>query len=75
MFKISLFTKAMLIVVGIFALYGAVIISFVIPKVDNNIQILQEKNAKEVLEKISVITKNVQHDLENYKQESLQNYQ
>ncbi len=69
MFKTSLFGKSMFIVIGIVLIYSFIIISFIIPKVNNNIENLQETNAKEVLNKIALITKNVHYDLELYKKE------
>ena len=74
MFKLSLFSKVMLILIGVVITYSLIIVSFVIPKVNNNIQMLQEKNAKEVLDKISTITKNVHLDLKNYKEDSLEKH-
>ncbi|NPA55710.1 MAG: response regulator [Epsilonproteobacteria bacterium] len=72
MLKSNIFFKAMLVVVSVIMIYTISISLFVMPKVDNIVQNLEEKNAKEVLDKIVTITKNVSNDVQNFKQYSLE---
>ena len=64
----------MFIAVGIIALYTVAITNLVIPKINKDIQTLEEKSAKEILNKIATISKNVSKDLESYKKNALQNH-
>ncbi|MEA3512369.1 MAG: hypothetical protein U9R37_02110, partial [Campylobacterota bacterium] len=59
MFKSKIFLKAMMIVTSVIIIYTLVISIFVLPKIDESIISLEEKNAKEVLSKVVTITKNV----------------
>ncbi len=74
MFKSKIFLKAMLVVTSVIVIYTLSISIFVIPKIDNSIQILEEKSAKETLSKVITITKNVSSNLEDFKQRSLQRH-
>ena len=74
MFKSKIFLKAILIVTSIIVIYTLAISIFAIPKIDESIQNLEEKNAKEILAKVATITKNVYKDLESYKQITLQKH-
>ncbi|MEA3513746.1 MAG: cache domain-containing protein, partial [Campylobacterota bacterium] len=55
-------------------IYTLVISIFVLPKIDESIISLEEKNAKEVLSKVVTITKNVSKDLDSFKASSLQKH-
>ena len=70
--KSNIFFKAMFVVISVIVVYTLSISLFVMPKVDDIVQKLEEKNAKEVLDKIVTITKSVSNDLSNFKQYSLQ---
>ena len=74
MFKSKIFLKAMLIVTSVIVVYTLSISIFVIPKIDNSIQNLEKKNAKEILSKVVTLTKNVSSNLEDFKQRSLQRH-
>ena len=74
MFKSKIFLKALLVVVMVIATYTVAITAFVVPKINNIIYKLEEKNAKEVLDKVVTLTKNVANDLENFKKISLKKH-
>ena len=74
MFKSKIFLKAMSVVASIIGIYALAISLFVIPKIDNTVQDLEEKNAKEVLSKVVTIVNNVSKDLESYKKTALQKH-
>lgn len=74
MFKSKIFFKAMLVVTSIITIYTLAISIFVIPKIDTSIQNLEEKNAKEVLSKVTSIVNNVSKNLESFKELSLQQH-
>jgi len=74
MFKSKIFLKAMLIVAGVIVTYTIAISLFAIPKIDESIQSLEEKNAKEILNKVVLISKNVARDLNSFKERSLQRH-
>ena len=67
MFKSKIFLKAMLIVSSVIVIYTLAISIFVIPKINDSIYSLEEKNAKEILSKVVTITKNVSKDLESFR--------
>ncbi len=72
MFKSKIFIKAMLIVTVLVAGYSIAVSIFIIPKINNDIKQLEEKNAKQILSKVVTIVKNVHNDLETFKESSLQ---
>jgi len=74
MFKSKIFFKVMLVIASIITIYTISISGFVLPKIDNTIQNLEEKNAKESLSKITTIVNNVSKDLDSFKQYSLQKH-
>ncbi len=74
MFKTKIFHKAMLIVTILIIGYIAAISVFVLPKIDKSIQILEENNGKEILNKVVTITENVSFDLQRFKQTALQRH-
>ncbi len=74
MFKFKIFFKAMLLVATIIIAYTAIISVFVIPKIDSIVQSLEEKRAKEVLDKVVTISRNVSKDLDIFKVSSLKKY-
>jgi len=74
MFKSKIFLKAMFIVTSVIIVYTLSISILVIPKINNSIYSLEERNAKEVLKKVITITKNVSKDLDSFKKNSLQKH-
>jgi signal transduction histidine kinase len=72
MFTSKIFLKAMFIVASVIIIYTVAISLFAIPKIDESIQNLEEKNAKVVLNKVVTISKNVSKDLNSFKKRSLQ---
>jgi len=72
MFTSKIFLKAMFIVASVIIIYTVAISMFAIPKIDESIQSLEEKNAKVILNKVVTITKNVSKDLNSFKERSLQ---
>jgi len=74
MFKSKIFLKAMLIVSSIIVVYTMAIYLFAIPKIDDSIQSLEKKKSKEILNKVTILTKNVNKNLQNYKKTALQNH-
>ncbi len=74
MFKSKIFHKTMLIVTGLIVGYIAAVFVFVLPRIDKSIQKLEEKNGKEVLNKVVTITENVSADLQRFKQTALQRH-
>jgi two-component system chemotaxis sensor kinase CheA len=72
--KSKLFLKAMFIVASIIVIYTLAITMLAIPKIDSSIEVLEEKNAKEVLAKVVMLTKNFHANLETYKQDALQRH-
>jgi signal transduction histidine kinase len=61
----------MLVVSSVIVIYALAITVFAIPKIDDSIRSLEERNAKEVLSKIVTISQNVANDLESFKKRSL----
>jgi len=61
-------------VFSIIFIYTLVISVFVIPRFDTTIRTLEEKNAKDVLEKVKFFTLNVYDELEIYKKQILQEH-
>ena len=74
MFNSKIFLKAMLIVASVIITYTIAISMFAIPKIGESIQTLEEKNAKEILNKVVLITENVSSDLNSFKERSLQRH-
>ncbi len=74
MFSSVIFRKALFLVIGLIIIYTIILAVFVIPKVEDSIHTLEEKNAKEALSKIVTISKNVYIDLESYKKDALEKH-
>ncbi len=64
----------MFIVTTLIIGYIAALFIFALPKIDKNIQALEEKNGKEILNKVVTIAKNVSTDLERFKKTALQRH-
>ncbi len=71
MFKSKIFLKAMLIVTTSILVYTLALTLFIVPKVENKIKKIEEKNAKETLNKIVKIVKNVNKDLVRFRDFSI----
>ncbi len=74
LFNSKILYKTMLIVSTLIIGYIVAVSIFALPKIDESIQLLEEKNGKDVLNKIVTITQNVHTDLEYFKKISLERY-
>ena len=74
MLRSKIFLKAMLVVTGIIVLFMLGMTVFVIPKIDTTINALETRNAKELLGKVTAITKQVHEDLQSYQHEALRQH-
>jgi len=63
----KLFKKVFVSLSLIFILSTAFLLAVLVPTVEKNIQEMEEKNAKDILEKVKLLAENVQRDLDNYK--------
>lgn len=68
MFKSKLFIKAMFIVCNMIIIFTLAIYFFAIPKVEDSFQNLEESHAKETLNKVVLLVKNVQKNLLDFEQ-------
>lgn len=74
MIKSKIFLKTILVIFSMIAVYTAAIFFIAIPKIDTTIQSIEQKNAKEMLNKVVIITKNVDRDLKSFKKISIQKH-
>jgi diguanylate cyclase (GGDEF)-like protein len=74
MLKISILQKVILLFTILYIGYISAINVFTLPKIDNTVQNLEKKLAKEVLDKIVTLSKSVDKDLETYKTNALNIY-
>ena len=74
MLKSKIFTKAMLGISGIIAIYTLALSIVIIPKINKSVQSLEEKTAKESLEKIVTIVKNFSTDLDRFKNYAIKSH-
>lgn len=72
MIKLKIFYKSMLAVSVIILAYTLALLLVVLPNVERSTQFLEEKNGKEVLDKVTLITKNMQADLVTFQENALQ---
>jgi len=70
----KIFYKAMLIVGGVILTYTLSLLLIVLPIAENSTQALEEKNGKEVLNKVVLLTNNMQTDLEDFQEYALQSH-
>ncbi len=70
MAKSNLFLKAMALVVGIIGVYTIIILFFALPKIDRSIQSLEERNGREVLHGLVLLTKNISKEIDDFKKVS-----
>jgi signal transduction histidine kinase/CheY-like chemotaxis protein len=68
----KIFYKSMLVVSVIILAYTIALLLVVLPRVEESTQSLETKNGKEVLNKVVLITKNMQRNLENFEKNALQ---
>ena len=57
----------MVMVSAIILTYTFALLLIVLPQVENSTRTLEEKNGKEVLNKVSLLAQNMQLDLKNFK--------
>jgi len=63
--------KILAIIVFIISLYTIAIVFIALPKIDATVNTLEENNAQEILQQIVLLTNNVAKNLEDFKEESL----
>jgi len=68
----KIFHKSMLMVSAITLAYTLALLLIILPRVDTSTQALEEKNAKEILNKIVLFTKNMQANLDIFQKTALQ---
>jgi len=68
----KIFYKSMLMVGVIILAYTLALLLIILPGVESSMQSLEEKNEKEILNKVLLITKNMQTNLENFQKTALQ---
>jgi len=74
MLKSKIFLKSIIMVMGIIVVYTLAISIVAIPKIDKSIEQLEEKNAIDTLNKISMLTTEVFKNLEQYKIQTIQKH-
>ena len=67
MIKSNIFMKTMLFTFVATVSYFIFIATFAMPKIEDKIAKLEEKNVKDLLNKIVILSRNVHYDLEHYK--------
>ncbi len=72
MIKPKIFYKSMLVASAIILAYTLVLLLVVLPLVEESTQSLEEKNGKEILNKVVLLTKNMQTNLEDFQIKALQ---
>jgi PAS domain S-box-containing protein len=74
MIRSKIFYKAMVMVSAIILTYTFALLLIVLPQVEKSTRSLEEKNGKEVLSKVSLLARNMQLDLEDFKKHALRNH-
>jgi len=74
MFKSKILRKFLMAIAILVIGYTVAIVFIALPQIDKTINKLEEQNAKEVLDKIMLLTDNVGKNLEDFKKESLQKH-
>ena len=74
MIKSKIFLKIILVISSMIIIYTSALFFIAIPKIDNTIQNIEQKSAKEVLYKVITITKNFDKDLKNFKELSIEQH-
>ncbi|MDQ1340629.1 MAG: hypothetical protein QG567_1787, partial [Campylobacterota bacterium] len=72
--RLNIFLKVMIVVVATIIAFAGLVLFFIVPKVDDSIQILEEKIGKEILNKVVLLTNNFSQELEDYKINSLERH-
>ncbi|MCK5684802.1 cache domain-containing protein, partial [bacterium] len=73
-YKSKIFYKSMLVVSAITLIYSMVMLFVVLPRVENSTKVLEEQKGKEILNKVLLITSNMQNDLNSFQQNALEYY-
>jgi len=71
MFKSKILRKFLMAIIVLVGGYTIAIVFIALPQIDRTIKELEEQNAKEVLDKVVLLTNNVARSLEDFKKESL----
>jgi len=74
MFRSRILRKLLLLLVGLVVIYTAVTVFVAMPRIEESIRTLEEKNAKLVLDKVFTLTENVGNNLETYREIALQRH-
>jgi diguanylate cyclase (GGDEF)-like protein len=74
MFKSKILRKFLLAIIILVVGYTIAIVFIALPQIDRTIKDLEEQNAKEVLNKVVLLTDNVAQSLEDFQKESLQKH-
>ena len=74
MFKSKIFLKFIIVLIALVASYEISIYIFILPKVNENIERLEEAKAEEALLKITMLANNLSKELKNYRAESLKRH-
>ncbi len=74
MFQSKIMRKLLFLVLGLVTVYTAVTVFIAMPKIEESIRSLEEKNANLVLEKIVVLTENTGKNLQSYRKLALQQH-
>lgn len=69
MFQSKILRKFLALIGSVLLIYTGVTLFVAVPKIDNTIKNLEEKNAKLVLDKVVMLTENVAKDLEHFRKE------
>ena len=72
--KSKILRKILSVIIFLVSLYTVAIVFIALPQIDTTIQNLEEENAKEVLDKVVLLTNNVAKSLDDFKKESLERH-
>jgi len=72
--KSKILRKILSVIIFLVSLYTVAIVFIALPQIDRTIQNLEEENAKEVLDKVVLLTNNVAKSLDDFKKESLERH-
>jgi|GEM_PF-631864 len=74
MIKSKIFLKVIIVIFSMIVIYTSALFFIAIPKIDDTIQNIEQKSAKEILYKVATITKNFEKDLESFKEFSIEQH-
>ncbi|MEA3553925.1 MAG: cache domain-containing protein [Campylobacterota bacterium] len=74
MIKSKIFLKVVLVISSMIAIYTSALFFIAIPKIDDSIQKIEQKSAKEILYKVATITKNFDKNVASFKELSIEQH-